>query len=485
MIQSLLTFFVLMSLAGQSFHTARTSTVSFASSATPTTIVSSETPASSEISATTATPVNSIEEPTTNEPASPVLTRISAVERSDGKGFVIRFHTTEKIDSVSVYQPSAELLQIVLYQASLPIATQMPDQPTELPKENDIFGSFELFDIPNGLAVDIHIKPGHTFNYDTYPDQNLRDQLLTLTYASEDELTGLIDGLIPIDWSLYAFPNQPTPISETSLSTGPNADSQENTITNMSDLREELSRYTGAELDVVVIDPGHGGKDPGTLGINNLKEKDIVLEVARKVGEYLNEYIPELNVVYTRTDDRFLGLAERGRLANEMGGDLFISIHANSFAHANRARQQRPNGAEIFFLGVARSQAAVEVMKRENSVLRFEEDTRELTEQDLLIYELTNAGNMQISEQLAEKMERQFRERAQRSSRGVKQAGFQVLYEASMPAVLIELGFLSNPAEARYLSTEYGQSIMASAIFRAIRDFKQRVDLANEHLIAE
>ncbi len=235
----------------------------------------------------------------------------------------------------------------------------------------------------------------------------------------------------------------------------------------------------------MVIDPGHGGKDPGTLGINNLKEKDIVLDVALKVGEYLNEYIPDLTVVYTRTDDRFLGLAERGRLANEMGGDLFISIHANSFAHSSRSRQQRPNGAEIFFLGVARSQAAVEVMKRENSVLRFEEDTRELTEQDLLIYELTNAGNMQISEQLAEKMERQFRERAQRRSRGVKQAGFQVLYEASMPAVLIELGFLSNPAEARYLSTEYGQSIMASAIFRAIRDFKERVDQANEHLIAE
>lgn len=450
MIHSLLTFLVLMSLAG---------------------------PATSSGSL--------------SDSASPELTRISAVERSDGKGFVIRFHVSEKIDSVSVYQPSAELLQIVLYETSL------SSQAIDLPEENDVFRAFQTFDIPNGLAVDIHIKPSHPFHYDTYLDQNQRDQLLTLTNAPEEELTGLIDGLIPIDWSLYAFPNQPTPDVETGLNnateagqanrdaTSPNGNLTGSSITDMSDLREELSRYTGAELDVVVIDPGHGGKDPGTLGINNLKEKDIVLEVALKVGEYLNEYIPDLTVVYTRTDDRFLGLAERGRLANEMGGDLFISIHANSFAHASRARQQRPNGAEIFFLGVARSQAAVEVMKRENSVLRFEEDTRELTEQDLLIYELTNAGNMQISEQLAEKMERQFRERAQRRSRGVKQAGFQVLYEASMPAVLIELGFLSNPAEARYLSTEYGQSIMASAIFRAIRDFKERVDQANEHLIAE
>ena len=430
-----------------------------------------------------------------SDSASPELTRISAVERSDGKGFVVRFHMSEKIDSISVYQPSAELLQIVLYE------TGLSSQAIDLPEESDVFRAFETFDIPNGLAVDIHIKPNHPFHYDTYLDQNQRDQLLTLTFAAEEKLTSLIDGLIPIDWSLYAFPNQPTPDVETGLNnaieagqanrdaTSPNGNPTGNPtgspITDMSDLREELSRYTGAELDVVVIDPGHGGKDPGTLGINNLKEKDIVLEVALKVGEYLNEYIPDLTVVYTRTDDRFLGLAERGRLANEMGGDLFISIHANSFAHASRARQQRPNGAEIFFLGVARSQAAVEVMKRENSVLRFEEDTRELTEQDLLIYELTNAGNMQISEQLAEKMERQFRERAQRRSRGVKQAGFQVLYEASMPAVLIELGFLSNPAEARYLSTEYGQSIMASAIFRAIRDFKERVDQANEHLIAE
>lgn len=435
--------------------------------------------------------------------AAPELSRISASERSDQQGFVIRFHLSEAVDSISVYQPSTELLQVVLYQAGLPFAhTAAPKQPL-LPESHPIFSRFDVYDIPNGIAVDIHIRPDHFFNYDTYPDQNQKDQLLTLTYAPKEQLTGLVDGLTPINWSLYISPglrdagsqsDDGLLLPETDMVSESGAAAAGSTTGNntfgsgfadMSSLREELSRYSGAELDVIVIDAGHGGKDPGTIGIRNIREKDIVLQVALKVGEYINEYIPDLKVVYTRTDDRFLGLAERGQLANEMGGDLFVSIHANSFGHANRARRERPNGAEIFFLGVARSDAAVEVMKRENSVLRFEEDTRELTEQDLLIYELTNAGNMQISEQLAAKMERQFRERAQRNSRGVKQAGFQVLYEASMPSVLIELGFLSNPAEARYLTTEYGQSIMASAIFRAIRDFKERIDMANQHQIAE
>jgi len=126
---------------------------------------------------------------------------------------------------------------------------------------------------------------------------------------------------------------------------------------------------------------------------------------------------------------------------------------------------------------MTRSESALEVMKRENSVIELESgQTKELTEEDLLIYELMNAGNMSTSQRIAEMIEQQFRERAQRKSRGVKQAGFQVLYEASMPGVLIELGFLSNPNEANYLTSEYGQSIVASAIFRSIRDFKLDYD---------
>jgi N-acetylmuramoyl-L-alanine amidase len=195
--------------------------------------------------------------------------------------------------------------------------------------------------------------------------------------------------------------------------------------------------------------------------------------VALKVGKYIEENIPELKVVYTRTDDRFIELEERGRIANRHGGDLFVSIHANAFNHRNKARERSVHGAEVYFLGMARSETALEVMKRENSVIELESgETEELTEDDLLIYELMNAGNMSTSQRIAEMIESQFRERAQRKSRGVKQAGFQVLYEASMPGVLIELGFLSNPNEANYLTSEYGQSIVASAIFRSIRDFK-------------
>jgi len=228
---------------------------------------------------------------------------------------------------------------------------------------------------------------------------------------------------------------------------------------------------------VVVLDAGHGGRDPGSIGVGGIREADIALKVALKVGEYIEQNIPDLKVVYTRTDNSFVGLAERGQIANENNGDLFVSIHANSFAHSNVHRQRSANGAEVYFLGMARSQSALDVMKRENAVIRFEEEqTQQLTEEDLLIYELTNAGNMRTSEELAVYIEQQFRERAQRRSRGVKQAGFQVLYEASMPGVLIELGFISNPDEARFLNTEYGQAIVASAIFRSIRDFKLRYD---------
>jgi N-acetylmuramoyl-L-alanine amidase len=114
-------------------------------------------------------------------------------------------------------------------------------------------------------------------------------------------------------------------------------------------------------------------------------------------------------------------------------------------------------------------------MKRENSVFRNETD-KELTEEDLLVYELAHSGYIATSEKIAYMIEDQFKNRAQRKTRGVKQAGFQVLFEASMPAVLVELGFITNPAEQRFLTSDYGQSIMASAMFRAIRDYKVEYD---------
>lgn len=380
------------------------------------------------------------------------LNRISAVERSDGNGYVVRFHLSAMVDSFKVYRPSENLIQMKLYAEGLDtVNLRKPDY-------SSVFPSIETYTLPSGVAVDISIGDENYFNTNIYPDQNQKDLLLALTSVERNQLSGVVEGLEPLDWRVYAYDN----ISDSEFEF-------------FSD--EEINRMNGSSLDVVVIDAGHGGRDPGAIGIGRIREKDIALKVALKVGEYIEQHIPDLKVVYTRTDDTYIGLPERGKIANENNGDLFVSIHTNSFAHRDVNRQRSANGAEVYFLGMARSQSALEVMKRENAVVRFDDtQPEELTEEDLLIYELTNAGNMRTSEEFAVFIEQQFRERAQRRSRGVKQAGLQVLYEATMPGVLIELGFISNPDEARYLNTEYGQTIVASAIFRAIRDFKLRYD---------
>ena len=207
--------------------------------------------------------------------------------------------------------------------------------------------------------------------------------------------------------------------------------------------------------------------DPGNIGYRNIEEKDVVLSISKKLGSYIEEYLPDVKVIYTRETDRYVDLEERGSIANRAEGDLFISIHADGWTSSS------VYGSSVFFLGLHRSDAAFEVMKRENSVFTaHSEELFNLTEEDLLIYELAHSGYIATSERIAYMIEDQFRTRANRKSRGVKQAGFVVLYQASMPAVLIETGFLSNPAEQRFLTSDYGQSIIASAIFRAIRDYK-------------
>ncbi len=223
-------------------------------------------------------------------------------------------------------------------------------------------------------------------------------------------------------------------------------------------------------FDTVVIDAGHGGHDTGTQG-NGLREKDITLAVARQVGAYLEKELG-VRVVYTRQDDRFITLRNRGRIANEARGKLFVSIHVNSAPGAGGRRAQ---GTETYFLGLHKNDAARAVMERENAVVRLEEDPdayADYDEEALIMRTLANTLYLRKSERLAGLVEKQFEERVGRQSRGVKQAGFLVLWGASMPAVLVELGFLSNPAEARFLGSARGQDYLASAIFRAIRDLK-------------
>jgi N-acetylmuramoyl-L-alanine amidase len=229
-------------------------------------------------------------------------------------------------------------------------------------------------------------------------------------------------------------------------------------------------------INTVVIDPGHGGRDPGAVG-RRVKEKDIALEISLKLGEYINEHLPDVKVIYTRKTDEFVELHRRAAIANENNADLFISIHCNS------TRNSAAFGTETFVMGLHRSQANLEVAKKENAAILFEDDYLETYDgfdpnspEANIIFTLYQNAYLDQSLNMASLVQDQFRERARRHDRGVKQAGFLVLYQITMPGILVEAGFLSNPREEEYLASETGQAHIASAIFRAFRDYKAQQD---------
>lgn len=379
------------------------------------------------------------------------LTRVSTASRSDGEGYVVRFHMSQEIDSFKVFQPGTDLIQMTLYGEHVDTAG------IKHPNYTPAYDEIGFYSLPFGVGVDIYIPEGEYFKANAYPDGNSDDLLLALTFAEKEEVKTFSGGIEPVIWSKFTIPKESLLVS--GASTGSNLPIDDN----YQQTKDKM------KFDVVVIDPGHGGHDPGSIGYRGAKEKDIVLDIAKKVGGYINEYIPDVKVVYTREDDRFIELEERGSIANRAEGDLFISIHCNSY------HSRQPNGTEVFFLGLERSKSALETMKRENSVIQLEKnpEQKELTQEDLLIYELANSGYIATSEYIAGMIDHQFEDRAKRNTRGVKQARLVVLYHASMPALLVETGFISNPSEQRYLTSDYGQSIIASAIFRAIRNYKQ------------
>ncbi|NJM14917.1 MAG: N-acetylmuramoyl-L-alanine amidase [Bacteroidales bacterium] len=230
------------------------------------------------------------------------------------------------------------------------------------------------------------------------------------------------------------------------------------------------------KIETVVIDAGHGGKDPGALG-EHVTEKEIVLSIALKLGKYIEEGIDDVKVIYTRTEDVFVPLHERAEIANKNKADLFISIHAN----ANDSKTV--SGTETYTMGLHKSQDNLEVAKLENSVIYLEEDYSANYEgfdpsspESYIIFSLLQNIHMDQSLGFASYVQEQFRERALRKDRGVKQAGFLVLWQTSMPSILIETGFVTNSKEEEYLSSSTGQDYLASAIYRAFKDYKQAIE---------
>ena len=229
---------------------------------------------------------------------------------------------------------------------------------------------------------------------------------------------------------------------------------------------------------VVVIDAGHGGHDPGAIGKIS-KEKNINLNVALKVGNLIKNNCDDVKVIYTRSKDVFIPLDRRAEIANHAKADLFISIHTNALANNRTAK-----GASTWTLGLAKSDANLEVAKRENSVILYESDyqTRYAgfnpnSAESYIIFEFMQDKYMEQSVHLASLMQKQFRHTCKRLDRGVHQAGFLVLKASAMPSILIELGFISTPEEERYLNSETGATTMAKGIYHAFLNYKREHEI--------
>lgn len=241
----------------------------------------------------------------------------------------------------------------------------------------------------------------------------------------------------------------------------------------------EVSAQTGQyTVKKIVLDAGHGGKDPGARGRFSL-EKALNLTFALKIGRLIEERVPGVEVLYTRKKDVFLSLHDRAAFANKNQADLFISIHCNWVS--------KPSvyGTETYIMGIHKSEDNFEVAKRENSVILYEEalDLKTVyqgfdptSHESYILFNLYQSAYQQSSLNLASEIERQFAKRAGRKSLGVKTAGFWVLWETSMPSVLVELGYLSNRKEERQLSDSTYQSYIASAIYRAFKTYKEEME---------
>ncbi len=233
-------------------------------------------------------------------------------------------------------------------------------------------------------------------------------------------------------------------------------------------------------IKTVVIDPGHGGQDPGCHG-NHSNEKQVTLAIGLKVGAFIEENFPEINVIYTRKTDVFIELDERAAIANRNNADLFICIHAN-------AGPAKAFGAETYVLGLHRTEAQRKIAERENSAIEFEADSE--TKYQKLSADAIIARQLQLSVFLDHSIE--FATRIQnhfvkigRANRGVRQAGFLVLYKTTMPSVLIETGFLTNPEEENFLADSVSQSKMANSIFTAFKEYKTYYESADQSTIMD
>jgi N-acetylmuramoyl-L-alanine amidase len=235
----------------------------------------------------------------------------------------------------------------------------------------------------------------------------------------------------------------------------------------------------------VVLDAGHGGKDPGAVGKFS-KEKDLNLQLALAVGKKISEQYPDVNVVYTRSTDVFIPLQTRADIANKANADLFISIHTNS------AESKSPRGVETFILGTDRMNDNLDVAMRENAVMKLEADYKTTYQgfdpnsiDSYIMFELMQNSYMEQSLRFAEQVQQRFVGHLNRSDRGVRQAAFWVLLKTACPSILFEMGFISNPEEERFMNQPASMAQMANALVNAFGAYTHREAVKKETLAVE
>jgi N-acetylmuramoyl-L-alanine amidase len=236
------------------------------------------------------------------------------------------------------------------------------------------------------------------------------------------------------------------------------------------------AEFGDGHIKTIIIDPGHGGKDPGALG-KTYREKDIALKIGLELRNLIRRYAPDLRVVLTRGDDTFVELHQRGKLAQAYNGDFFVSIHCDASV------TKTAFGSSTYILGVNRGQERYRSYIRENQSVLFEENYEQMYDgfdpnspESYIMFRVMRNVFRQESMYLADKVQKNVETRLQRKNRGVKQGPFIVLWASAMPAILCETGFITNTTDEKFLASETGQVFMASAIYRAIRDYNHELE---------
>ncbi len=237
------------------------------------------------------------------------------------------------------------------------------------------------------------------------------------------------------------------------------------------------------KLNTIVLDAGHGGKDPGAIGGNGTREKDVVLNIVHDLGTFIEQKWPDVRVIYTRKDDTFIPLHERGKIANRSAGKLFISVHCNA------SPNHTARGSEVYILGEHKNKAALDVAMFENAVIRneadYQQEYRDFTEEHLIMSSMAQNSFAKQSTTLAQDILKPVYRQPTNNSRAVRQAGFMVLWTPSMPSALVEVGYLSNTSEETILRDRQEQAKIAYGIFQGVEVYRKNYETSTMAAVSQ